>query len=257
MISFLNRHNILFNNQFGFRSGHSTSMALTFLIDKITAAMDRKEHFLGLFIDLSKAFDTVNNSILMYKLEYYSIRGVALNLLKSYLRNRTQYVEFNHKTSEILNISCGVPQGSILGPLLFLLYVNDLPNISQSLCFLMYADDTNIFMSNKCIKQLQTDMNYNIKKLVTWMNVNRLSLNVSKTHCMLFSKKYKLRDLDVKITGTNVECVKQTKFLGVMLDEKLTWKAHVDNVVNKMAKLAGLFNKLRFKNKERNIYHTL
>ena len=180
VVSFLENNNILNDCQFGYRNGRSTNMALTMLVDKITAALDKKEYFMGIFIDLSKAFDTVNHSILLSKLKHYGIRGVALKWFGDYLDNRKQYVELKGIKSERLSISCGVPQGSILGPLLFLLYINDLPNVSKCLSFIMYADDTNVFMSSNCIRSLESIMNDEINKLVKWMRINRLSLNVKK-----------------------------------------------------------------------------
>ena len=133
LCEFLQEHNILFQNQFGFRKNNSTSFALIEITEKIKETIDNKKYGCGIFIDLRKAFDTVNHEILLRKLDHYGIRGMAQNWFKSYLTNRKQYVSLNGESSELKQIACGVPQGSCLGPLLFLLYINDLPNISEVL----------------------------------------------------------------------------------------------------------------------------
>ena len=151
LLWFLNNHNILSDSQYGFRKHHSTAYALACLYDKISSAIENKEHTVGIFIDLFKAFDTVDHNILISKLEHYGVRGTALRWLKSYLSNRQQYVEFNGVSSESLEIKCGVSQGSILGPLLFLLYTNDLCNASKVVDFIIFADDRNLFFPSKTL----------------------------------------------------------------------------------------------------------
>ena len=145
LYNFLEEHNILFSNQFGFRKNNSTSLALIQITERIKESIDKGKHGCGIFIDLRKAFDTVNHAILLTKMEHYGIRGLALDWFKSYLTNRKQYVYINGESSQLKDVTCGVPQGSVLGPLLFLIYINDLPNISKDLQFFLFADDTNIY----------------------------------------------------------------------------------------------------------------
>ena len=148
LINFLNKYDILSRNQYGFRKNYSTAHALIQLYDKISNALDNKRVTLGLFIDLSKAFDTVNHEILLDKLEHYGVRGVALQWFESYLSCRKQFVQYNDYNSSSLDITCGVRQGSILGPLLFLVYINDLCNVSKVSEMILFADDRNIFYSH-------------------------------------------------------------------------------------------------------------
>ena len=149
-----------------FRKDHSTSLAIIDLYDEIPTAFDQGEFAIGLFLDLSKAFGTVDHAILFDKLEYYGIRGLALDWIKNYFSNRTQYVEFNGKSSTRSKISCGVPQGSILGPLFFLIYINDINNVSAVLNLILFADDTNVFMSHKDLDYLAHTLNLRTEQII-------------------------------------------------------------------------------------------
>ena len=246
LISFINTHKVLSKYQFGFRKGHSTSYALVTLVDKIATALDQGDSVLGIFLDLSKAFDTVNHDILLMKLNNYGFRGICLDWLASYLRNRKQFVTYDNFKSALGNISCGVPQGSILGPLLFLVYINDLTNVSDKLFSILYADDTNLFIQGKDINKLISVMNEELHKILKWLNINRLSLNINKTHFMVFkSQKSNVNYDALYINNMIINKVEKTKFLGVIIDAKLNWTHHITYVKGKLSRGIGIICKAR------------
>ena len=159
---------------------------MIYLVDKISQSLDDGDYVLGLYLDFTKAFDTVNHQILLHQLENYGVRGVVLKWFESYLSYRKQYVDFEGVKSKTGIIACGVPQGSILGPLLFLLYINDLSDVSSLLFSLLFADDSNMFISGKDPSELIKTTNVEIEKILIWLDTNKLTLNVRKTHFMVF-----------------------------------------------------------------------
>ena len=246
--SYLNFKSIINDNQFGFRSNHSAYMAVLDLYEKVSRAIDNNEYVMGIFIDIRKAFDTVDHNILLKKLEHYGVRGMALQWFKSYLSNRKQFVYFNGVMSATTSVIYGVPQGSILGPLLFLIYINDIVKCSKILHLILFADDTNLTYSNLNFQVLVKTVNDELKKLSVWFEANKLSLNVKKTQIIIFGNKKITSNIETKIMFNNcvIEKVKQTKFLGIIVDENLTWKNHILHVSNKISRSIGVLNRVRY-----------
>ena len=182
LYSFLTKHNIISEKQYGFRKKYATYMALIDLVDKISSNFDEKKYTVGVFLDLSKAFDTIDHTILINKLQCYGVRGSACNWFVSYLQNRKQYVVYNKTESDYKEMSCGVPQGSILGPLLFILYINDIEHVSDIIKPIHFADDASLFHSHTCFNTLIQEVNIQLHKFSTWFNTNKLSLNT--TYCV-------------------------------------------------------------------------
>ena len=201
------------------------------------------------FIDLKKAFDTVDHNILCKKLELYGVQQRELSWFKSYLSNRKQFCRVNGVDSKIGDTEVGFPQGSCLGPLLFLIYINDLPQAVQDSTVSMYADDTSLCYQSHDLTRLNEAINSDLKKLDTWLQGNKLSLKVAKTHSMLISTKQKQnslksqnKDLDLKIRDNDLEIVKKTKHLGVQIDCSLDWKEQIKAVSSKVSKAVGFLN---------------
>ena len=238
---------ILYALQFGFRASHSINHALVCLTETIKNSLDTRKFGCGIFIDLQKAFDTVNHDILSTKLEHYGIRGTPLAWFKSYLSERKQYVSVNGPNSSHLEVTCGVPQGSVMGPLLFLIYINDLPLSSSKLTFYLFADDTNISYEAENLYQLQRVINKELKIVKTWLDVNKSSLNIDKTNCIIFKSPQhsSSETVSIKIGNLPVKRISYVQFLGILLDETLSWKYHLTDLSKKLGRTCGMFFKVR------------
>ena len=247
LISFINEHNVLYSHQYGFRSKHNTTMALITLVDNIVNGFDNNKFTVGTFLDYSKAFDTVDHEILLLKLNRYGIRGTANKLIRHYLSKRLQYTMFNNVCSEKKLIKCGVPQGSILGPLLFILYINDLHYSTKDSTLILFADDSSVFIQGDNMRDISNKMNRELASIYKWTNSNKLSLNVNKTYCMVFKKRRQYLNTNPNITISNkmIDIVNSTKFLGVLIDSSLTWDDHILYIRKKIAKGIGIICKAR------------
>ena len=247
--TYLNENKLLSNYQSGFRPMHSTLTALIDITDNWYLNIDDGLTNAILFIDLKKAFDTIDHEILLSKLELYGFKGASLNLFRDYLSDRTQITVVNNFNSDTSLISCGVPQGSILGPLLFLLYINDLPNCNLLSDVRMYADDTNLTFASSDPNELFSSMTHDLGNLKLWLDTNRLSLNVLKTKCMFTGTRQKISLLPseqhILLNGHTIERVKSYKYLGVQIDETLSWEAHISEVAGKVAKVLAALRRLR------------
>ena len=181
IMSYIEKHNLIYSSQYGFRKGHSTQHAILDIVNAIQANMNQGLYSFVVFIDLKKAFDTVDHNILLDKLNFYGFRGLINQWFASYLSDCTQTTQIADHLSNKASISFGVPQGSVLGPLLFLLYVNDIHQCSTKLKFYLFADDTNILFAEKNLKVIETVVNTELCKLYDWLKSNKLPLNISKS----------------------------------------------------------------------------
>ena len=206
LIEFLEERQILYYKQFGFQKHFSTNHAILNLLEIIQKELDDGQIACGIFIDLEKAFDTVSHDILLEKLDHYGIRGISNDWFRSYLSDRSQFVSINGFNSDYKTIKYGVPQGSVLGPLLFLIFINDLNTAIKHSETFHFADDTCLLNIKDSVKQINKVVNKDLKFLVQWLNANRISLNVAKTEFVIFRRKKKHLDCDLnlKLHGKNL-----------------------------------------------------
>ena len=249
LYKYLTCNNVLNQCQSGFRSKYSTNTALLDVTDYILQNANEGKVTASIFLDLKKAFDTVNHDLLIKKLNSYGIRGRELDWFKSYLSGRMQAVNINSTLSHFKNIEIGVPQGSILGPLLFIIFVNSLPDSIHNGCkCVMYADDTTLLLNSSDPNTLQNDLNSNLGRIADWFQANKLTLNIKKTKLMLFGSKqslHKFKDVSLIYNGVSIERVEKFKYLGVTFDPQLSWNDHVNYLSSIISKRIGVIYRVK------------
>ena len=246
---YLDENKLIFSKQFGFRAGYSCNHAIISLTEYIRKKLDDTEYVCGVFVDLEKAFDTVHHDILCDKLLDYGLRGNINKLVKSYLSGRKQLVSIDGIDSSIKDVTCGVPQGSSLGPLLFLIYINDFRLCLGETSCGHFADDTFIIYSSKKPKTIETVINHELKSVVKWLRLNKLSLNAGKTELIFFRSNHhplNYSKISIKLNGLKLKPVEFIKYLGMLIDNHLNWNYHIDNLCKKLSRANGILSKLRY-----------
>lgn len=249
MLAYFNNNKLFCNEQYGFTKGRSTKDAAVKLITTIMTAWEQSCDAISVFCDLSKAFDCVDHRTLFVKLAHYGIDGRALELVKSYLNSRLQKVHVNGTQSKGSFLQIGVPQGSILGPFLFLIYINDLPAVVQNLCeIVLFADDTSLIFKLNRINPDYNKVNSTLSLVQRWFNANNLVLNVNKTKCVKFvlqNVRSTQNNFVININNEKLDVVNETTFLGLVIDSKLQWKPQITNMVKKLSAAAYATRKIR------------
>ena len=243
---YLEEFSLLNSKQYGFRRNKNTASALIDLSNKAFSAMNQSKSVLGIFLDFSKAFDTIDHNILLVKLESMNFDFRSIELLKNYLYGRQQKTYVNGSYSDISTLSCGVPQGSILGPTLFLIYINDLPNAASKLDPILYADDTNLFFESGNLGTNQELINIELKNVENWCIRNKLTVNMTKTHYIVLrthQNKTDLRGFSLKMFNTELTQLDSITFLGITIDSHLSWQQHTHKLCQQLRPLVGLLYK--------------
>ena len=248
-MKYLEHHQIISKFQSGFRANHSTETSLLHVTNSWLANMDAGLINVVLFLDLKNAFDMVNHKILLSKLGCYGIRGLALSWFQSYLSNRKQIFKVNNSLSTFQNITCGIPQGSNLGPLLFTIYINDLPNSLEITEPAMFADDTSLTATGESSFEIEYKLGVEIQNVKTWLDANKLTLNEEKTEYMLIGSGKRLKQIRndpiIKIRDHIIKRVYKKKVLGLEIDDKLQWTKHVEKQTKKISCSIAMLRKVK------------
>ena len=250
LYDYLQDNSLLNTYQSGFRSMHSTLTALLETTNNWSINIDNGLLNGVLFVDLKKAFDTIDHEIILRKLANYGVDQSALRFFASYLRNRSQKCSVNGALSSASELTCGVPQGSILGPLLFLIYINDLPNCLDTSCAKMFADDTNITVPGCTFAELEQATNSELNNLYSWLKANKLSLNIAKTEFMVISTRQKFlaencSEINIQLDGHPICRVEHATSLGLIIDDRLSWSNHIKELCRKISSAIGALRRIR------------
>ena len=248
LMAYLEINGILYDSQYGFREKHSTENILINIVNQIQPHFDKGMLSCGVFIDLKKAFDRIDHCILLQKLYHYGIRGIINDWFHSYLTDRVRSTKIGSEVSTKLTTACGVPEGSVLGPLLFLLYVNDLCRSSDKLSFYLFADDTNLLYADRDINSLEKVVNAELSRVQEWLVANKLTVNAKKSNFVIFHPYQKKLDHDVVMKIFDIHTKEfvlldqktYIKYLGILIDPNLTWKYHISYMTSKVSKTIGV-----------------
>ena len=250
LTAYMNENNLLHKTQSGFRAYHSCETALNFMTDSWLNAIDRGEMIGVVLVDFKKAFDLVDHDILLTKLKFYGINNETLHWFKSYLSHRQQQVSISNTKSGFKPISCGVPQGSILGPLLFLLFINDLPLYTSNVSTDMYADDTTLYDIQTSQEAIERNLQIALNELNIWCKSNGMVLNTAKTKVMFVTTKQKRNGLisdkiELKYNNDSLQTITNGKILGIFVDNNLSWTEHIKHITKKIASNVWLLSKIK------------
>ena len=248
LLAFLQINNSIYDFQFGFRTKHSTYMPVSLVYDYVTTSLLNKQAAIGIYLDLKKAFDTVHHEILLRKLVKYGISNDSLKIFKSYLSNRSQStrLECFDVSSGLESITTGVPQGAILAPLLFSIYINDFHRISNIPKSYLFADDCALMLASDSLQSVEQTANSITPLIYDWLCANRLTLNVSKTYYQIYSHVDDKPDINISINSQKINRASTVRYLGVILDERLNWKAHIARTRNTVARNIGLISRAKY-----------
>ena len=249
LMTYLEEENLLYDHQYGFRQNRSTLQAQIEFLNKVHTSLNNKDHCRAAFLDFKKAFDTVNHTILLDKLETMGVRGLENKWFKNYLSGREQQVSINGLLSEPGIVTCGVPQGTTLGPLLFLIYINDLGRIIEHSKIQLFADDTILYSIHKSGKQTNDNLQKDLNQVYLWCRANKISINAGKSNTMTISFNNNRNDPDIgnlmTLGSQKLEEVASYKYLGTEIDNKLSFKGHLNKTLNRVGHKLYMLRKIR------------
>ena len=245
LINYLNTKKVINSRQYGFQSGLSTFDALSTFSEEIYSTLESRQSLLSIYIDFTKAFDTVQHDILLKKLKFYGIRGIIYDWFRTYLSERTQSVKLSQHVSTSKIINYGVPQGSVLGPILFLLYINDLPSIFTHLRAILFADDATLYTTGEDTRNMIYTANNDLKILYTWCLSNRMTINLDKTYYMIFTNKECNNLPSLLYHNNTIQITNTHTLLGIKFDDSMTFRSHISNLILKLSRIVAMLYRVK------------